>query len=158
MQNNGPKLKTKSKRPSFPHTFLDPLLGYYAIYMYTYLHVYVHIYIYVYRSLGDGSPTVRAPRPERGRLPRETCGSAALSSVLQPPRNQSQRVQLPRAPSMSTLPTLGPKVHKYDVLWAVWSPRVRVPKWKSGPKNHMHGMAFGTKFHIGSLIGPSGKS
>ena len=29
----------------------------------------------------------------------------------------------PRAPSTKTLPTLGPKIHKYDLLWAIWSPR-----------------------------------
>ena len=27
---------------------------------------------------------------------------------------------------MSTVPTLGPKVYRYDLLWAIWSPRVWV--------------------------------
>ena len=31
-----------------------------------------------------------------------------------------------KAPSVSITPTLGPIVHKYDLLWAIWSPRVRV--------------------------------
>ena len=30
---------------------------------------------------------------------------------------------IPRVPSMQIIPTLGPKVYKYDLLWAVWSPR-----------------------------------
>ena len=30
----------------------------------------------------------------------------------------------PRAPSLYILPTLGPKAHKHDLLWAIWSPRV----------------------------------
>ena len=28
-----------------------------------------------------------------------------------------------KAPSTQLVPTLGPKVHKYDLLWAIWSPR-----------------------------------
>ena len=29
----------------------------------------------------------------------------------------------PRAPSASIVPTLGPKVYEYNLLWAIWSPR-----------------------------------
>ena len=32
---------------------------------------------------------------------------------------------IPRAPSIQTIPTLGPKVCKYDLLWAIWSPSPR---------------------------------
>ena len=31
----------------------------------------------------------------------------------------------PRAPSIWIMPTLGPKVYKHDLLWAIWSPRVK---------------------------------
>ena len=29
-----------------------------------------------------------------------------------------------------TIPTLGPKVHKFDLLWATWSPRVLL-RWNT---------------------------
>ena len=29
----------------------------------------------------------------------------------------------PRAPSIQTIPTLGAKIYRYDLLWAIWSPR-----------------------------------
>ena len=31
----------------------------------------------------------------------------------------------PRAPSIYILPTFGPKVYRYDLLWAIWSPRAQ---------------------------------
>ena len=36
----------------------------------------------------------------------------------------------PRAPSIKIIPTLGPGVYKYDLLWAIWSPRV-MQAWRN---------------------------
>ena len=44
----------------------------------------------------------------------------------------------PRAPSMQMVPTLGPKVYKWDLLWAIWSPRVTV-------KNGSHKFKYSTE-------------
>ena len=54
------------------------------------------------------SPTVRYPTlilQSRNRLPKD------------------ERSSCPGAPSIYIIPTLWPKVYKYDLLWAIWSPQ-----------------------------------
>ena len=46
-------------------------------------------------------------------------GSVNLS--IEPARCQLPTI--PRAPCMCIVPTFGPKVCKYGLLWAIWSPR-----------------------------------
>ena len=50
-------------------------------------------------------------------------------------------VPYPRAPCLQIIPTLGPKVYKYDLHWAIWSPRDRVLK---GFRSCLEGLASGT--------------
>ena len=41
-------------------------------------------------------------------------------------------IHIPKAQSIYKIPTLGPKVYTYDLLWAIWSPRVWGRKLDSG--------------------------
>ena len=47
----------------------------------------------------------------------------AVSTYLEPLGNGTAKVHpdLPRTPSIWTIPTLGPELYKQDLLWAIWS-------------------------------------
>ena len=67
--------------------------------------------------------------PWYGRAVDSNCGSSDCwygssqnwKHVNHGPLRRVMSVQ--RAPSIGIVPTLGPKVHKYDLLWAIGSPR-----------------------------------
>ena len=91
----GAPTKTRSQRPLLPASMVSSVGA-------------------LFRS---GSRVPRVPRSCCSRLPPKA--SRAAPGVVEIAGSHN-----PKAPSIQLIPTLGPKVYKYDLFWAIWSPRV----------------------------------
>ena len=68
----------------------------------------------------------------RWRQTKERVHVVAMTSRLQRIGMASQKMHYPRDPSIQIIPTLGPKVCKYHLHWAIWIPRASFEMYISG--------------------------
>ena len=86
----------------------------------------------MYLPITTGAGALTTPSVSRQSSKRQ----ASIQSVSSGPGTRptpsdpgfSNRFPCPGAASIEIIPTLGPKVCKYDLLWAIWSPRDRARK------------------------------
>ena len=89
--------------------------------------------------------SLTTPKQKRSRPPWRAKASLSESAICSNGKKEGVDVSFPKAPSVLIIPTLGPKVFRYDRLWAIWSLRDCVLdeklKFGKGPQNFPHGVA-----------------
>ena len=88
-------------------------------------YMYVHIYIYTYSTRAHAhTQTPQHTVMQHVRAPSSSPRAYVSISIAIQPYMWGHQKHNPRDPSIQIIPTLGPKVCKYYLHWAIWIPRV----------------------------------